>query len=99
MSASRPKATESLRSSEMTLSAITGREQSQQINLLFDHLVGAGEERRRTRTLGSSTARLGVTQNDLGNLKIVAHSSLPETFDDAIAILHIAILTHLPLTL
>src|SRR5262245_49143643 len=31
MSASRPKATESLRSSEMTLSAITGREQMQQM--------------------------------------------------------------------
>jgi hypothetical protein len=30
MSASHPKATESLRSSEMTLSAITGREQVQQ---------------------------------------------------------------------
>jgi hypothetical protein len=30
MSASHPKATESLRSSEMTLSAISGREQTQQ---------------------------------------------------------------------
>src|SRR5262245_40590465 len=37
MSASRPKATESLRSSEMTLSARTGREQMQQTTSLFDH--------------------------------------------------------------
>jgi hypothetical protein len=29
------------------LRAITGHEQSQQINSLFDHLVGAGEQRRR----------------------------------------------------
>jgi hypothetical protein len=45
MSASHPKATESLRSSEMTaqLSARTSREQSQQSSPLFDHLVGAGE--------------------------------------------------------
>src|SRR5262245_23463278 len=53
----------------------------------------------RTRTPASSTGRLGVTQNELGDLKIVAHSSLPETADDAIAILHVAILTHLPLAL
>lgn len=54
----------------------------------------------RTRVLGSSsTVRLDVAQNDLGHLKIVAHPSLPETSHDAIAILHLAILAHLPLTL
>src|SRR5262245_58565297 len=44
MSASHPKATESLRSSETTLSAITGCEQMQQLMRLFDHLVGEGEQ-------------------------------------------------------
>src|SRR5262245_16384993 len=43
MSASHPKPTESLRSSEMTLSATSGREQSQQ-NCLFNHLVGASKQ-------------------------------------------------------
>src|SRR5262245_59879862 len=51
MSASHPKATESLRSSEMTLSANNGREHMQQPARrswdLLDHLVGAGEQRRR----------------------------------------------------
>src|SRR5262245_8621453 len=46
MSASNPKATESLRSSEMTLSAKNGREHSQQRSPLFNHLIGAGEQRR-----------------------------------------------------
>jgi len=41
MSASHPKATESLRSSEMTLSARSCREHSQQGFPLFDHFVGA----------------------------------------------------------
>src|SRR5262245_28122263 len=41
MSASHPKATESLRSSEMTLSAGTGREQAQQRRSFFDHLADA----------------------------------------------------------
>jgi hypothetical protein len=40
MSASHPKATEPLRSSEMTLSAISRPEQVQQRTLIFDHLVG-----------------------------------------------------------
>jgi hypothetical protein len=36
-----------LRCREMTLWAISGREQSQQNNPLFDHVVGAAEYRRR----------------------------------------------------
>jgi hypothetical protein len=47
MSASLPDATKLLRSSEMTRCAITGREQSQQTAQLFDHLIGAGEQRER----------------------------------------------------
>jgi hypothetical protein len=42
-----PDATKLLRSSEMTRRAITGREQLQQGNPLFDHLVGAGCQRWR----------------------------------------------------
>src|SRR5262245_53718882 len=38
------KATKSLRSSEMTLSAITGREQMQRRAVLLDHLVGGDEQ-------------------------------------------------------
>jgi hypothetical protein len=45
MSASHPKATESLRSSEMTLSARTGREQSQQN--LYSITSSAREQHRR----------------------------------------------------
>ncbi len=40
-----PKATELPRGSEMTRCAKIGREQSQQGNRLFDHLIGAGEQR------------------------------------------------------
>jgi hypothetical protein len=38
-------ATESVRRNEPTRCAITGREQPQQIATLFDHLVGAGQQR------------------------------------------------------
>src|SRR5215467_7504220 len=47
MSASPPIATEFAHRIEMTLGAITGREQMQQGSRLFDDLVGAGEQRRR----------------------------------------------------
>jgi hypothetical protein len=40
-------ATESVRRNEPKRCAITGREQSQQGSPLFDHLVGAREQRRR----------------------------------------------------
>src|SRR5262245_30843264 len=52
MSASHPKAIESLRSSEMTLSATTGREQLQHMARvrkaeLFDYLIGGSDQGRR----------------------------------------------------
>src|SRR5262245_42839242 len=47
MSASHPKATDSLRSSEMTLSAQQATYAAQQSSRLFDHLVGADEQHRR----------------------------------------------------
>src|SRR5262245_52459609 len=48
---------------------------------------------------GASTARLGVTPDDLRHLQIVAVTSLPETFRDAVTVLRVAILAHLPLAL
>src|SRR5215831_13697405 len=48
---------------------------------------------------GASTARLGVTQDDLRHLQIVAVTSLPETFRNAVTVLRVAILAHLPLAL
>jgi hypothetical protein len=45
MSAMPPTATESMRRNEMSLCATTGREQAQQTEQLFDHLIGAGEQR------------------------------------------------------
>jgi hypothetical protein len=42
-----PKATQVLRCRECPLCAKTGCEQSQQTAALFDHLVGAGEQRWR----------------------------------------------------
>src|SRR5262249_5960822 len=47
----------------------------------------------------ASTARLGVTQDDLRHLQIVAVTSLPETFRNAVTVLRVAILAHLPLAL
>src|SRR5262249_10049957 len=47
MSASPPIATKLLRRGSPPLRAITSCEQSQQTNSLFDHLVGAGEQRWR----------------------------------------------------
>src|SRR5262245_34414779 len=47
----------------------------------------------------ASTARLGVTQDDLRHLQIVAVTSLPETFRNAVTVLCVAILAHLPLAL
>src|SRR5262249_33040497 len=48
---------------------------------------------------GASTARLGVMQDDLRHLQIVAVTSLPETFRNAVTVLRGAILAHLPLAL
>jgi hypothetical protein len=42
-----PKATELVCHRELSLSAKSGCEQSQQGSPLFDHLVGAGEQHRR----------------------------------------------------
>ena len=47
MSACPPLVTEERTSQIGSVRAITGRERSQQTNSLFDHLVGAGEQRRR----------------------------------------------------
>jgi hypothetical protein len=47
MSAMPPISPELMRPGELTRSAKSGCEQSQQINPLFDHLVGAAEQRRR----------------------------------------------------
>ena len=47
MSALPPKADIALHRSECPLCATFGREQPQQNRSLFDHLVGAGEQRRR----------------------------------------------------
>src|SRR4029453_5075022 len=46
-----------------------------------------------------STARHAMTQDDLRHLQIVATTSLPETFHNAVTVLHVAILAHLPLAL
>ena len=46
-----------------------------------------------------STAWRDMTQYDLGHLQIVAVTSFAETFRDTVAILHLAILAHLPLAL
>src|SRR5262245_34039891 len=48
---------------------------------------------------GASTARLGVTQDDNRHLQIVAVISLPETFRNAVTVIRVAILAHLPLAL
>src|SRR5215467_16193916 len=47
MSATPPTATRSVRRNEASRCAKTGCEQSQQTAQLFDHLVGAGEQRWR----------------------------------------------------
>src|SRR5262249_8396287 len=48
---------------------------------------------------GASTARLGVMQDALRHLQIVAVTSLPETFRNAVTLLRVGILAHLPLAL
>src|SRR5262245_12996377 len=68
MSASHPKATESLRSSEMTLSAKSRREQMQRRAVLFDNLVGETRHRQRY----GQPERLGSLQID--NQGILVHA-------------------------
>ncbi len=46
MSGLPPIATELMQRRELTRCATSGREQPQQTAALFDHLVGAGEQRR-----------------------------------------------------
>src|SRR5262245_4094694 len=66
MSASHPKATESLRSSEVTLSATTGREQSQQSVPLYSITSSA----RASRVIGK------VRPSALAVLRLITRSAL-----------------------